>query len=86
VIATFSLKRSQVSAAAAALAAAERDLDLDLRIPHRGRVRFVVGWIARAATGDADATVWAKQLDGGHDVKLWSGERFVLRLSGPAPE
>jgi hypothetical protein len=29
---------------------------------------------------DADATVWAKQLVDGHDVELWSGERFVLRL------
>ena len=78
--------RSQVSEAAAALAEAERDLDLDIRIPHRGRVRFVVGWIARAATGDADATVWAKQLVDGHDVELWSGERFVFRLNSPAPE
>jgi hypothetical protein len=31
--------------------------------------------------GDADATVWARQLLDGHDVELWSGERFVTRLS-----
>jgi hypothetical protein len=29
---------------------------------------------------DADATVWAKQLVDGHDVELWSGDRFVIRL------
>ena len=29
---------------------------------------------------DADATIWAKQLVDGHDVELWSGERFVIRL------
>ena len=51
-----------LSAAAAVLAEAERDLDLDLRILHRGRDFRLVGWIAHAAAGDADATVWAKQL------------------------
>jgi hypothetical protein len=29
---------------------------------------------------DADATVWAEQLVDGHDVELWSGDRFVARL------
>jgi hypothetical protein len=29
---------------------------------------------------DADATVWAQQLVDGHDVELWSGDRFVVRL------
>ena len=29
---------------------------------------------------DNDATVWAKQLVDGHDIELWSGERFVIRL------
>jgi hypothetical protein len=29
---------------------------------------------------DANATVWAKQLVDGHDVELWSGDRFVIRL------
>jgi hypothetical protein len=29
---------------------------------------------------DSDAVVWAKQLVDGHDVELWSGERFVVRL------
>ena len=29
---------------------------------------------------DDDATVWAKQLVDGHDIELWSGERFVIRL------
>jgi hypothetical protein len=29
---------------------------------------------------DADATVWTKQLLDGHDIELWSGERFVMLL------
>jgi hypothetical protein len=35
--------------------------------------------------GDDNATVWAKQLVDGHDVELWSGERFVIRLSHEKP-
>jgi hypothetical protein len=31
--------------------------------------------------GDANATVWAKQLVDGHDVELWSGDRLVIRLN-----
>jgi hypothetical protein len=27
---------------------------------------------------DTDATVWAQQFVDGHDVKLWSGDRFVI--------
>jgi hypothetical protein len=34
-------------------------------------------WVADS---DADATIWAKQLVDGHDVELWSGTRFVVRL------
>jgi hypothetical protein len=30
---------------------------------------------------DADAIVWANQLVDGHDIELWSGERFVTRLN-----
>ena len=30
--------------------------------------------------GDEHATVWAKQMNDGHDVELWSGERLVTRL------
>ena len=29
---------------------------------------------------DSDATVWAKQLVDDHDVELWCGYRFVVRL------
>jgi hypothetical protein len=29
---------------------------------------------------DADAIVWAEQLIDGHDIELWSGDRFVIRL------
>jgi hypothetical protein len=27
------------------------------------------------------AFVWARQLVDGHDVELWSGDRFVIRLA-----
>jgi hypothetical protein len=29
---------------------------------------------------DDDAIVWAKQLVDGHDIELWSGDRFVIKL------
>jgi len=29
---------------------------------------------------DSDAIVWAKQLVDGHDIELWSGDRFVIRV------
>lgn len=29
---------------------------------------------------DGEAVVWAKQLLDGHDIELWSGDRFVIRL------
>ncbi len=49
--------------AVAALAETERDLDLDLRVLHRrGYFRLVVGRIARAALGDADAVERDRQL------------------------
>jgi hypothetical protein len=32
------------------------------------------------STSDTDAIVWAKQLIDGHDIELWSGDRFVIRL------
>ena len=35
---------------------------------------------AFACVNDDDAIVWAKQLVDGHDVELWSGERFVIKL------
>lgn len=40
-----------------------------------------VGFRAFVCDGDASATSLAKQLVDGHDVELWSGERFVIRLS-----
>jgi hypothetical protein len=33
-----------------------------------------------ACDNDADATEWARQLTDGHDIELWSGGRFVIRL------
>jgi hypothetical protein len=35
---------------------------------------------AFTCANDADAIVWAKQLVDGHDVELWSGERFIIKL------
>jgi hypothetical protein len=29
---------------------------------------------------DEDAVVWAKQLQDGHPIELWSGHRFVVRI------
>ena len=40
-------------------------------IKHRGFV----------CANDTDATVWARQLMDGQDIELWSGPRFVARLS-----
>src|SRR5258708_31225159 len=49
--------------AVAALAEAERDSDLDLRVLHRRRnLRFVIGRIARATAGDADAVERDREL------------------------
>jgi hypothetical protein len=39
-----------------------------------------VSFRAFVCEGDADAAVWASQLVDGHDVELWSGERFVVKL------
>ena len=36
-----------------------------------------------ACADDAEAIEKAKGLVDGHDVELWSGERFVTRLSPP---
>ena len=33
-----------------------------------------------ACDNDADATERARQLANGHDIELWSGERFIIRL------
>ena len=35
---------------------------------------------AFVSTDDSDAITWAKRLVDGHDVELWSGERFIIRL------
>jgi hypothetical protein len=32
---------------------------------------------------DGDAIVWAKQLQDGHPIELWSGKRFVIRIEKP---
>jgi hypothetical protein len=34
-----------------------------------------------ACDHDADAIKWAKQMVEGHDVELWSGTRFIIRLT-----
>jgi hypothetical protein len=34
---------------------------------------------------DSEAITWAKQMVDGHDVELWSGERFILRIDHKKP-
>jgi hypothetical protein len=48
---------------------------------------YIIGYDGHIASfrtfvcgNDADATVWTKQLVDGHDVELWSGDRFVILL------
>jgi hypothetical protein len=42
---------------------------------------------AYACDNDEAAIAWAKQLvDEGHGVELWSGERFIVRLSPSPPD
>ena len=36
---------------------------------------------AFVCSDDADAMVWANQLVDGHDIELWSGERFVATIN-----
>ena len=43
-----------------------------------------VAFRAHVFDSDTDATVWAKQLVHLHDIELWSGERFVVRLNRAA--
>ena len=44
---------------------------------HDGHIKASRAFICQ---NDEDATVWAKQLVDGHDIELWNGERFVIRL------
>jgi hypothetical protein len=41
--------------------------------------RFI-GFKALVCADDAEATAQARRLVDGHDVELWSGDRFVTRL------
>jgi hypothetical protein len=44
------------------------------------RTRLVIDYQGFVCDNDADATEWARQLVDGHDIELWSGGRFVIRL------
>jgi len=39
-----------------------------------------VSFRAFSCADDSEAVTWARQLVDGHDVELWSGERFIVRL------
>jgi hypothetical protein len=39
-----------------------------------------ISFRAYAWESDADATVWAKQLVEDHEIELWCGPRFVMRI------
>jgi hypothetical protein len=56
----------------------------DYRAYRIGEDGHVASFRAFVCDSDADATVWAKQLVDGHDVELWSGDRFVIRLNSTA--
>ena len=45
-----------------------------------GRDGHFASYRAFRCADDAEAVAWAKQLIDGHDVELWSGERFIVRL------
>ncbi len=49
-----------------------------------GEGDHIVGFRAYVCPTDEDAILWAKQLVDGHDIELWSGERFVARLEPDA--
>jgi hypothetical protein len=40
----------------------------------------VIGHRGFICDNDNDAVAWANQLIGGHDIELWSEDRFVIRL------
>jgi len=40
-----------------------------------------VGFEALICANDVEAIEKAKRLANGHDIELWSGDRFVIRLS-----
>jgi hypothetical protein len=40
-----------------------------------------VGFEALVCADDAEAIEKAKRLVDGHDIELWSGDRFLIRLS-----
>jgi hypothetical protein len=45
---------------------------------HDGHIKSSRGFVCE---DDADAIVWAEHLVDGHDIELWSGERFVKRVN-----
>jgi hypothetical protein len=45
-----------------------------------GHDGHITAFRAFRCADDSEAVVWAKQLVDGHDIELWSGERFVIRL------
>jgi hypothetical protein len=47
-------------------------------VGHDGRF---IGFKALLCADDAEATEQAKRLVDGYDVELWSGDRFITRLS-----
>jgi hypothetical protein len=49
-----------------------------------GQDRHIITSRAFRCADDSDAIVWAKQLADGHDIELWSGDRFVIPLDKPS--
>jgi hypothetical protein len=49
-----------------------------------GRDGHFLSFEPSCCAGDSEAVTGAKQLVDGHDVELWSGERFIVRLQPDA--
>ena len=52
----------------------------EYRMYMMGQDGHIKGSRAFVCENDDDATVWARQLRDDHDIELWSGDRFVIRL------
>ena len=53
---------------------------IDYRAYIVGQDGHFASFRAFACSNDSDAIEWAKQLVDGHDIELWSGERFITKL------
>jgi hypothetical protein len=55
---------------------------LEYRAYTVGNDGHFIGYEAFVCANDTEATEKAKRLVDGHDVELWNGARFVIKLDG----